>query len=236
MIMKYEDIQRINAEKVLDSIGRRIDTVALISKRLKLNPVTVEKLCALLESKGLISKKIEKINTLGRPAFKYYLNTCYYSVYIQETEDYIKCICINAHEGCPERFNKRKHPDIPMEILFSRIDRDLNYFDEGLNNCLGIYIDCSEKAASFMPSNYQRLKTEELIVNSFLDKSIISLFEFEDLIVLNVYGNVVSTQATLEEILKVLPVSEAYTFEKPYYDDVFTALADITLEKMKRLI
>ena len=235
--MKHSEMRKNNSLTVFRAVLNGQNTYQKLIESLNIGHTTIEKVCTSLVDRRILNAYKEHSDSHGRPEFKFSLCTNHYSVYIEEDENYFSCILIDANQDAIDRFDKQKFVySVPLKEVIARISNTLRERDDFETFCRGIYINCSDESAKYLPSDFTRIDKCEFISNAMMRDDEISIFEFPDKCVINAYGNLINTSAKTKGILRVLPNVKVYPVEKPFYEEIFVSLQMITLKEIEKMI
>ncbi len=235
--MKHDEMLKSNTLNVFRAVLAGHNTIQRLVDNLSIGHTTIEKICTSLVDKRILIAYTEKRAGRGRPEVKYSLCTNHYCVYIEEDEQFFSCILINANQYAIERFDKQKFVYcVSLQEVIERIHTTLLERDDFERFCRGVFIECSDESAKYLPKDFNRISKHELISNAFKKDDEISIFEFPDKCIINVYGRLLSTNAKRKGIERVLCVDKVYEFKKPFYEEIFASLQKIAINALEGLI
>jgi len=235
--MKHSEMRKSNSLEVFRAVLNGHNTIQCLIENLNIGHTTIEKICTSLVDKRILSSYKEIKDTCGRPEFKFSLCPSHYSAYIEENEQYFSCILIDANQYAIDRFDKQKFVySVPLDEVIKRISDTLRQRDDFDAFCRGIFIDCSDESAKYLPSDFTRISKYEFIANAMRNDNEIYISEFPDKCIINVYGNLINTDARVRGIQHVFPNATVYTIKKPFYEEIFASLQRITLKEIENLI
>lgn len=235
--MKHYEMLKNNSLNVFRAVLDGQNTIQALIDNLNIGHTTIEKICTTLVDKRILSAYTEKRSTRGRPEVKYSLCSNHYSVYIEEDNEFFSCILIDANQYAIDRFDKQKFVySVPLCEVIQRINSTLLERDDYERFCRGIFIECSDESAKYLPDTFKRISKHELISKAFTKEDEISIFEFPDKCILNIYGNIIQTNAKRKGIERVLTIDKIYEFKKPFYEEIFASLQKITIKEIENLI
>jgi hypothetical protein len=235
--MKHSEMHKKNLLSVFCAVLDGDNTLQRLIENLSIGHTTIEKACTTLVDRRILSAYKEMKGISGRPEYNFSLCSSHYCVYIEENEQYFSCILIDANQYAIDRFDKQKFVySVSLEEVIKRISDTLRERDDFETFCRGIFIDCSDESAKYLPSNFTRIKKYDFIANALKNDDEISIFEFPDECIINVYGNIIKTEAKTKGILRVFPNAQVYVIKKPFYEEIFASLQKITIKEIKNLI
>lgn len=234
--MRHDEMLISNCTDILRQIINGCHTISQISKGADLSSTTVEKICDILLEKRIIKSRILRTSSVGRPKMEYFVSDLHYCVYVEESENYFKCIFINTNQYAIDRFDKRKFISaVPLQEVVKRVVRAITMRDDYKRYCRGVFVYCNDESAQFLPNDFKRVTREEFISSSLKTENEILLFEFPSRCIISINGRIFNTSATREQIEHVLTPDRILTYEQPFYNEIFLSLQQAALKDLFNL-
>ena len=221
---------------MFDAILDGYNTCYLIVEKTKLGLGTVNQILnEFLHRKILSGKYItDEVNT----SIKYSLNDERYIIYIEKRGSLYHFISVDPFGECFDTFK------FPIEYLYLNPSYSLKHilnmtkFKKKFKDCLGIYLsNINLEGVEILHDDINIVDTHQMILDHYTNDNEINFIEYQDKKNLIIYSRNHETNATYEEICKVLKIDNHVLFdESKKYDYIFECLRSICLKTLRNQI
>ena len=221
---------------MLDAIIDGYNTCYQIVEKTKLGIGTVNQILNEFIHRQLLSSKYitDEINT----SIKYSINDEKYIIYIEKRGASYHFISVDPFGECFDTFR------FPIEYMYLNPSYSLKHilnitkFNKKFKNCLGIFLsDINLDGVQILHDDVNVINTHQMILDHYTNDNEINFIEYYDKKNLIIYSRNHETNATYEDICKVLKVDNHVVFnESEKYDHIFECLQSICLKTLRNQI
>ena len=233
--MKHNEMRNQNAISVFHSVIKGNHSVEDIIKDTNLSHVTVKNTGSLMAENRILNIYKQLNDKKGRPSYNYKLNPELYSVYMGEDKYSYIFIGINCNNEVILRHDYIKRTSLTFEENLRRALKSIigrpNYI-----SCVSFFANCTDKTAELLPSDIIRSDIEGMIINYVPPKDKAVFIEFKEKCYLSLYGHIHITEATINNIERVLKCDKIISYKNDIICGIFDALQAATILKMEDII
>lgn len=231
--MNMLDLHHKNCIAVFNAIQNNYCTAKSIIKETGLASGTVSQILNELIARKLVIS--ESKTGIKNSYFKYSINSDAYIIYIEKRGKYFHFIYISPYGDAIKDFK------FPVEYNYLTPSYSLDYIlkvlklEENYINCKGIYISNTNlEDVNIFDSSIKIIDTFNMLLEQYTNDYEINFVEYNDKKVLILYSNIHFTEASYDDISKILNINNHIVFdENKKYDFIFNSLTCISSNAIK---